>query len=357
MPGKVIDSCVHQWSIDLSAMKDMVPEKWRDRLSIKSKIQDPISGTVMPALPWYHAYWNEDAPGYERDDPEHYTNSERYRSPEAIDLDLAERDVETAILLGHQVKFINAHPNPEYAGALASAYNRLLKERWLEGSDRLTGGVLVVPNNPDAAVEEIERYADDPDMVTVSLFGGSLLPLGHETVHPIFEAAERADMPVTIHSSGNPTHRQTAGGRPQHYATFDANLAQNHMVNFLSMVFRGVFDDYPDLDVVWAGEGVAWTLHPAWRATRYYRNLRAVSPDLEKEPVDYMKHCYVTTYPLGGLPDEQEARLIEMVGYDNVIWGSGYPHWNDDEVADLPSLPDGAQEKVLYENARSVYGL
>lgn len=354
----VVDACVHQWTADPGAMADLVPAKWQKRLAIKSRIQDPVSGTLMPTLPWYHAYWNEDAPDYDRPDAGDYTRSAEYRSPAALADALAERGVDTAILTGHVIAFLPALPNPEYAAALASAYNTLVAREWVADADRLRGAIVVPTSNPSAAVDEIEAHADDPGMVAALAFGGGPLPLGHEYLWPIYEAAAAADLPLVIHRSGNPTYRQTSMGLPQHYVTHDANLVQNHMTNVLSLVFQGVFDAFPTRRVVWAGEGVSWILHTLWRATRYYRNLEGEAPTLDRDPIEYLRsNMAFVTYPLERLDEAYIAQLFEMVGVERLLYGSGYPHWNRDTVDVIPDLPDRERALVLRGNAERLFGL
>lgn len=356
------DVCIHQWTADPGTLTEYVPEKWQRRLNIKSKIQDPISGSLMPTIPWYHAFWNEDSPDYERPGSGEYTNSEAYKSAEQVEEYLVEQGVETALLTGHVVKFISALPHPDYAAAIARGYNEILKEEWLEDTDVLKGNVLVMPEAPEAAVEEIERYADDPDMVSVLIYGGGRLPLGHDYLEPVYEAAADAGMPLTIHTSGNPTNRQTALGLPQHYATHDSNLVHNHMTNMISLIYKGVFDRHPDLEVVWAGEGVSWVLHNLWRATRYWRNLEGTTgsnpPELRQEPIDYLdSNFYLTTYPSEQLPTDYLDSLFKMVGYDNILYGSGYPLWNHETPERIPDVAADQLAKIERENAQRVYRL
>jgi len=352
---RTIDTCVQQWAVDVGKMKDYVPNKWHRRLAVKSKIQDPISGTLMPSIPWYHDFWGEDA----LDDETTYEDAQHYRSPDAMDTVLADRGVDTALLTSHEMRFLPAIPSPDYSAALASAYNEVVASDWVSTSDRFVGSVVVSTSNPEAAAAEVRKYADNPDMVTVLVYGGGELPLGHRSYDPLYEAAAEADMPLTIHVSGNPIHRQTAMGIPEHYVTHDTNLAHNHMTNLVSMLFQGVFDRYPDLNIVYAGQGVSWVLQTLWRSTRYYRNLEDTSPvHLEREPIEYLEtNCYVTTYPLGVLPDETSVSLFDMVGFDRILYGSGYPYWNADTVEDLPGLEDEHREQILAENASRVYGL
>lgn len=354
----IVDTCIHQWTVDLDEMKDMVPQKWQQRLSIKAKLQDPVSGTLVPTLPWTHAYWNEDTDEYERP-PDAYTNSAQYRSPDAMEAHLEAQGVRAALLTGHVVKFFPALKNEEYKVAIATAYNELLKRRWLADSDVLKGAILVNPNKPEAAIAEIEKYADDPDFVTVLMYGGEQLTLGHEFYHPVYEAVADSGMPLTIHTSGNPIHRQTAMGRPIKYVTYDTNLVHNHMSNLTSFIYQGVFDKYPELTTVWAGEGVEWILQPLWRAARFHRNEGLDVPDIAHEPEEYIReHCYLTTYPLGRHDTDAMNTLYEMVGFDRILYGSGYPHWNGDVPDDVAShLSDERRAQVFTENPHAVYGV
>ncbi len=346
----VVDSCLHQWTVNIEKMSELVDPKWRDRLKIKSAIQDPIGGTFVPTLPWYHASFNEDT--------DEDVAPEQFRTPETFETYARERRIATGILTGHAVKFLPGKPDPDYAASLASAYNKLLRREWLSESDRLKGGVLVTQKNPEAAAAEIRKYATDPKMVTVLLYGGGDLPLGHEYHYPIYEAAVEAGMAVTVHSSGNPVHRQTAGGIPEHHVSYDASLAQNHMANMLSMVYQGVFDSFPDLSVVWAGEGIGWLPQTKWRGTRYYRNLEQFSPSIQREPHEYITdNCWVTTYSLAALPDELLVQYLEMVGVENVLYASGYPYWNADDIETLPTLDAIDRKRILRTNAQEVYGV
>jgi len=97
-----------------------------------------------------------------------------------------------------------------------------------------------------------------------------------------------------------------------------------------------------------------------WRSTRYYRNLKheAVVPyTLEKEPTEYMDNIWATTYPLGDLDEETQESLFGMIGTENLVYASGYPHWNHDTPDSLPGLDEEETDRILWANAREVYCL
>lgn len=361
MDRSIVDSGVHQWTFgkDLTQLKSYLSPDHQYRESLINRNEErptPLSGTFMPTLPWYHAFWNEDA--LEGSSPES-NPGDRFSSPEWMDEHLAEQGVDTAILAGHEIRFLPGLIDPDYKAQLCAAYNEILVEEWLTTSDRLKGGIVVSPADPDAAAEEIRTYANHDDVVTVILFGGGQFPLGHDRLLPIYEAASTTGLPVTIYTSGNPVHRQTALGVPDHYVTRDANLVQNHMSNLSNMVLNGVFKAYPNLKVIWAGEGVAWAIHSMWRTTRRYREYFPTVPtELPKSPKQYVKEqCYFTTYPLGLLDADIRTDLYEMVGVDNILYASGYPLWDHDLPADLDGLSADTREKIFHQNAQSLYGL
>ncbi len=91
---------------------------------------------------------------------------------------------------------------PDYAVALARAYNRWLVDRWL-GEDRGFKGALLAPNqDPRAAAEEIRLYAGHPHIGCVYL--PILLRRSRSTAtasyDPMFEAAQECGLPVVLHS-------------------------------------------------------------------------------------------------------------------------------------------------------------
>ena len=60
---------------------------------------------------------------------------------------------------------------------------------------------MVPPQDPAAAVREIERYAGKPRWVGVYLPTCQVYPLwGHRSYFPIMAAAEAAGLPVMLHA-------------------------------------------------------------------------------------------------------------------------------------------------------------
>ncbi len=76
-------------------------------------------------------------------------------------------------------------------------------------------------------------------------------------------------------------------------------------------------------------------------------------------PSEYWKRqCYATyqSDPIG-------LRLLDILGEDNVMWGSDFPHpdgvWPDSKdfiKRELASVPMPIQQKIVCNNAADLYG-
>src|SRR5690606_5322649 len=107
--------------------------------------------------------------------------------------------IDYAILTGSGVLGLSLVPDPDYATAVAAAYNDWLAATWLRASPKYKGSILVNASDPIAAAEEIERSAGHPDVVQVLMASAAQHPYGQRFYHPIYAAAEKARVPVAIH--------------------------------------------------------------------------------------------------------------------------------------------------------------
>src|SRR4051794_23388755 len=140
--------------------------------------------------------------------------------------------------------------NLDYGAALASAVNDWQIERWLNPEPRLRGSILVTPEDPAAAIKEIERRADDPRFVQVLLPPRTDEPAGRRRYWPVYGAAARAKRPIGMHVGGVGGHPCTAGsGAASYYIEEHHSLVPAMQTIVTSMVLEGVFEAIPDLKV------------------------------------------------------------------------------------------------------------
>jgi predicted TIM-barrel fold metal-dependent hydrolase len=264
--------------------------------------------------------------------------------------------VSVAILNG------NFHPSAlqgsyEFAAALAAAYNDWQIEEWLEKEPRLRGSVHVVAHDPQLAAREIDRVGAHPQIVQV------FLPLVHDRQYgdpmyrPIFEAAVRHDLVVTMHHGG---HTETVLGYPRTFIEWHT-LAAPHagQAQLLSLICNGVFDRFPTLKVALLETGVAWLPWFMWRLDQQYREVRVEVPWVKRLPSEHIRESVrIATQPLADVKPQQFARLIEETESQDVfVFATDWPHYDADSVdAVLPkTLPEELGRRIRYENAVATY--
>jgi uncharacterized protein len=104
--------------------------------------------------------------------------------------------------------------NIDFGSALCRAMNDWQFEILLPRDCRLRASIVVHPEDPVAAIAEIERCAGRRGFVQVSLPPRGLEPLGRRRYLSILEAAAAHGMTVGQHVSGIGVHAPTAGGWP-----------------------------------------------------------------------------------------------------------------------------------------------
>ncbi len=275
---------------------------------------------------------------------------------------LEQRGVDRAVLVGN-VFSLGVQPNFDLAAALARGINEATYEIWLRGRDRLRGSILVAQQDPDQAVDEIDRWGDNPAFVQVLMCSASESPFGRRAFHPIYEACVRHNLPIALHIGGEGagiSSPSTPVGHPNTFVEWYSALPQAYMAHLMSMVTEGVFERFPTLKVVLLEGGIAWLPHVTWRLTKNFKAVRAETPWLTKLPAEYIaEHFYLSTYPLEELPGERALeRVLGMENLANrVIFSTGYPYEEYGDTFEMVAgLPEGLKRKVMVENALSLYG-
>lgn len=245
----------------------------------------------------------------------------------------------------------------EFAAALASAYNDFVVEHWLSRDPRLLTSLHVTPQDPQAAVREIERLGDHPQVVQV------MLPIakrayGDPFYHPIFEAAERHNLVIAMHHHGE-VHG--ALGQERYYIEWHINVPQGAMSMLNSLVCNGVFEKFPTLQFAVLESGYSWLPHLLWRMDQNYRSLHQEIPWVKSLPSKHIRErVKFSTQPVEDISAENWLRLIDMLDSDRMfVFATDYPHWDfDSPGAAIPStLPASLRHRIFYENARELYGL
>jgi predicted TIM-barrel fold metal-dependent hydrolase len=129
----------------------------------------------------------------------------------------------------------------------------------------------------------------------------------------------------------------------------------------ISLVLSGVFDEIPELSIVFVEGGFSWAVPLSWRLDRMHATLGEEVPDLRRKPSEYMRHFWFTTQPIEEpARPEQFHAMVEALGLgDRLLFATDYPHWDFD--APDQALPKGLspsdRHNILAGNAHRLYRL
>jgi predicted TIM-barrel fold metal-dependent hydrolase len=358
----IVDCDVHpNFSHGLRDLMPYMSETWRRRLGIGDAAE--WSGSFAASsftLPLDYLYVN--SAGAYRNDAIRGDMAPGTDAVFTAEQLLDGHDIDRAVLIAGQLLGIGSFPDPAVAATVATAYNDWMVERWLQVDPRFRGALAVAPHDAEAAVREIDRMADTPGIVGVFLPLHDI-PMGERHYYPIYEAAQRHALPITVHPSGTENVFARAprmAGPPTYYLEWHAALGQIHQSNLLSLICHGVFERYPELKVVVAEGGFVWAVESMWKLDRNWQALRDEVPWIKRHPSEYVrKHMRFTTQPFVE-PHRAEhlGPLLEMVfAEETLVFSSDYPHWDfDDPGRALNGVPKELRQKICVDNPRALYG-
>jgi uncharacterized protein len=248
---------------------------------------------------------------------------------------------------------------PEFAGALCRAVNEWVREAMLDRDERLRSTINVALESPDLAVAEIEHYAGDPRFVQVLLPTTAEYPLGNRKYWPIYAAAAEAGLPLVVHTGG--LEQKWGTGWPSFYLEEHVGYANAMAAVTMSFIAEGVFQRFPDLQVVCVEAGISWAGPLMWSMDAAWSAMRDDVPHLDRSPSElFREHFWFTTQPIEEPDDpEQLVQALEFTGMtDRIMFASDYPHWDFDSPAmTLPrSVPKELKAKIMAANACRLYG-
>jgi predicted TIM-barrel fold metal-dependent hydrolase len=198
---------------------------------------------------------------------------------------------------------------------------------------------FMIPITPGKSLEGKEIHYQDPLM------------------DRFWAVVAEAGLPVSFHV-GEGTDVEHRGG----VGALNMTLMAPFRKPFGQMVFGGVFDRHPDLQVVFAEGGICWVPPALQDAEAIFDSFGNgdVVDKLDRRPSDYWReNCFATFQndPLG-------LSQLDCIGADRVMWATDYPHSEGAFgygrtsvrlVTDTVSADDA--RAILGGNARRVFRL
>ena len=214
----------------------------------------------------------------------------------------------------------------EEATRLQTQTNDRIAELVNAHPERLQGFATLAMPAPSAAAEELERAVTDLGLHGALLFGRTgERNLDHPDNWPIFEVAAARRAPLYIHPQ-QPQPRVRAAlyagfgdEIDSAFASFGIGWHYESGVQFLRLALAGVFDRFPDLQVMlghW-GEVVLFYLDRT--------DGLAMAAKLPLRFSEYVRrNAFVTA---GGVYSQRYLRwAVEVVGADRVLFATDYPY-------------------------------
>ncbi len=223
--------------------------------------------------------------------------------------------------------------------------------------DQYLGSAILPVNDAGAACLELERCVKDYGFVawhTHSNYGDTAPD--QEQYRPIFKKAVELGVYVYLHPS-LPNYKRFEG-----YGFTVAGpglgFTMDTITTITRMIVSGLFDELPGLKVVLGhlGEGIPFLLERMNNRLKFMPN-----PDIKcKEDISYYfrNNIFVTTS--GNMCKEAFACAKNVLGIDNILFGSDYPYERlDDMVKFISEIPltDSEREKLYYKNAVEKLGI
>ena len=244
-------------------------------------------------------------------------------------------------------------------------YNDWVGEFCSEIPGRLKGIAMLNVDDVQDGVMELKRCAKMGFIgAMIPAYPPEERPYNIPEYEPLWAAAQDLGMPLSLHVA---TIRP-GPGELQHVDTSSDNFFSNldHWVRMSlgSMIFSGVFERYPKLQVGSVEQEISWVPHFLDRIdfnyTQREQQFSWIRFTGDALPSDFF-HSNVF---LGFQEDALGIRDRHIIGVDNLQWGADYPHREStfprsrqilDEI--LVDCTDDEKAKIVAGNASRVYGL
>jgi predicted TIM-barrel fold metal-dependent hydrolase len=221
-----------------------------------------------------------------------------------------------------------------------------------------------IPNHdPKVAAKELRRAADLGLKGADFAVATAVKPVWHRDWDVLWQAAAETGVSIAFHTTGpnvrEPNDKQMAEEYEMEFRMTKISLFQMAGAEYLaSIIFSGALERYPDFKFVLGECGVTWVPHVINRMDAEYEDYRE-HISMPKTPTEYWHRQGYTTFQHElGL-----AEFLPMVGEDNVLWGSDYPHpdgiWPDSSKwleEDLAGVSPETRRKITRDNTGKLYG-
>ena len=249
--------------------------------------------------------------------------------------------------------------SPGEGPAFATQYNDLIAERIAGFEHRFTAFAHLPMTAPMAAADELQRTVKEYNFRGVMIRGLTQDRfLDQPEFAPIFERAEKLDVPIYLHPglppkgiadiyySGLPNH----AGMAEALACYGWGWHSETALHVLRLLYSGIFDRYPKLNLIIGHMGEMLPMMMA-RSERAFKpgnggaNQRTLTETFHQQ-------VHITT---SGFFTQPPLRIaLDTFGIDNIMFSIDYPFSTNEmgiEFLNAIELPEEHVAKIAHGNA------
>lgn len=258
--------------------------------------------------------------------------------------------IEASVLYHGQAQALNylIGTDPELYFACMDVYNEWLAEYTAPTTGRLVG-TAILPSflKPETARDQMQKIkALGFRTVQMPSYPKGVRYNSRE-MDPVWEAVVESGLPLSFHV--------TATLEFSGWGSLGANLNRN-LSPFRpllgQLIFSGLFDRFPELQIVFAEGGATWVADAIEGMDRICRSYHSIlKPRLAELPSTYWRrNCYATF-----MDDPIALRLLDIIGANRVMWSLDYPH-PEGVFGYAADVAKSIYDAVGHEQAKMILG-
>ncbi|GIX47268.1 MAG: hypothetical protein KatS3mg131_1479 [Candidatus Tectimicrobiota bacterium] len=255
----------------------------------------------------------------------------------------------------------NRMHDDEATAVVYRIYNEYAASLWRTHPERFAG-LGCIPNHDVAQAAAEVRRAVALGMRGVEFnVSTARYPLWHPYWEPLWEAVEECHVPISFHTLGVGTELPEDVSPTVRLAAQATRLTEFQMAmarHLAAVIFGGVLERHPRLQVVLAESGIGWIPYVLERMDYEWED-QFQALELTMKPSAYWHRQMYATFQ----QDATGIRLLDLLGEDRIMWGSDFPHpdglWPESRqfiARQLGHLPAATRRKIVCENAAKLYG-
>jgi predicted TIM-barrel fold metal-dependent hydrolase len=263
--------------------------------------------------------------------------------------------------------------DPEATHAVVHSLNQWMHEQWtFNFDDRIFATPVITLPIVERAIEELEWVLERGARVV--LIRPAPVPgyrgprsFALPEFDPFWELVQESGVLVGMHASDSGYQRYTnewegvRGGEfqpfkgPSGFAAISAGSSRAIFDTVASAIGHGMLSRFPGVRIAPVENGSSWVRSLLSAMEHAYKlNPRA----FDEDPIEVFKRC-VYVHPFH---EDDPQGLVELIGADNIIFGSDYPH--PEGLADplsfvdqLEGLDEADQAKIMGGNLARLIGV